>query len=71
VNLPDAGRPLLGYERETVGHVGARMHTQITLFGTGLAESQQTEAGAHIGGYLKPSLSLPHLTRTSAAATCS
>jgi len=26
-------------------------HAQITLFGAGLAESQQTEAGAHSGGY--------------------
>ena len=27
---------------------------QITLFGAGLAEAQQAEAGAQIGGYLEP-----------------
>lgn len=30
-----------------------RVTAQITLFGAGLADSQQTEAGAHIGGYLR------------------
>ena len=48
-----------------------RVTAQITLFGAGLADSQQTEAGAHIGGYLKSSLSTPRLTRASAAVTCS
>jgi hypothetical protein len=27
-----------------------RVTAQITLFGAGLADSQQTKAGAHIGG---------------------
>ncbi len=48
VNPPDAERPLLGYERETAGHVGARIAQQIILFGAGLAESQQTGADAQL-----------------------
>ena len=30
-----------------------RVTVQIALFGAALADSQQTQAGAHIGGYLR------------------
>ena len=50
VKLPDAERPFSAMSRKRPAMPAHGWHTQITLFDTGLAESQQTEAGAHIGG---------------------
>jgi len=48
------------------GHAAA----QNFQFGLPQTDGQGTKIGAPIGGYLKPSLSMPRLTRTSAALTC-
>jgi len=73
MNLPDAGRPHPGYERETAGHAGARIvHT---LFGARFAKSQQTGADAHIGS-VRVAAARPDYaarrgpSRKSAAAGC-
>ena len=44
---------------------------QIDLIWAPLLTSAERTNGAHNGGYLEPSLSMPRLTRTSAALTCS
>jgi hypothetical protein len=50
------------------GRVGGTQTTQICDHHR---RHRHAQATAQNGGYLKPSLSSPHLTRMSAAATCS
>jgi hypothetical protein len=42
---------LFSHNRHRAAVTAVRVTAQITLFGAGLANSQQTEGGAHIGGY--------------------
>ena len=44
---------------------------QIDLFGAARTTMSVGRVGAQLGGYLESSLCMPHLTRTSAAWTCS
>ena len=47
----------LNYDREWPAISARGSHTQITLLGAGLAETQQTEAGAH-SSYLRAQMLL-------------
>lgn len=66
------GRRILRRRRQrSAGHARTAAARQIDPFCTPELAATESSASAHSGGYLKPSLSTPRLTRTSAALTCS